>query len=142
MAELDFALSIHDISELVESFVYFNNTENVKLCLTDRGRKGHPEPDWINAFMKQNNLSLKEATKLSVACYNATKNLFVIYQIYDILEKTLTQLGIKNCLDLVRNCDESGLPRDPKKCNVISERGQNTMVITASSAAGEHLLPM
>ena len=74
--------------------------------------------------------------------HNATKNLFVIYQIYDILEKTLTQLGIKNCLDLVRNCDESGLPRDPKKCNVISERGQNTMVITASSAAGEHLPPM
>ena len=61
MAKLGFALSIFDIGKL-----YWE-------------RKRHPKPDWINSFMKRNNLSLKEATKLTIACYNATKNLFVIF---------------------------------------------------------------
>ena len=113
IADLGFALSIRDIGELVESFVCFNGLENVKLRLKYGGRKGHPGPDWINSFMKQNNFSLKEATKLCVARYNATKNPFVIYHFYDILEKTLTQLGIESP-DLVWNCDESGRPHEPK----------------------------
>lgn len=39
--------------------------------------------------MKRNNLSLKEATKLSIARYNSTKNPFIIYHLYDILENTI-----------------------------------------------------
>ena len=52
MDKLGFALSIFDIGKL-----YWE-------------RKRHPKPDWINSFMKRNNLSLEEATKLSIACYN------------------------------------------------------------------------
>ena len=37
-----------------------------------------PGPVWISLYMKRNNLSLKEATKLSIARYNATKNPFSI----------------------------------------------------------------
>ena len=108
MAELGFALSISDIGELVESFVLHNGMENAKARLKYGSRKGHPGPDWVKLFMKRNNLSLKEATKLCVARYNATKNPFIVYHFYDILEQTINDLGIENRPDLLWNCDESG----------------------------------
>ena len=70
--------------------------ENLKCHLKCRGKKRHPRPDRIESFKKQNNLSLKEGTKLSVAQYNAKKNPFVIYHFYGILGKSLTQLDIEN----------------------------------------------
>lgn len=77
-SRIGFARSICGISEFLESFVCFNDLENVKLHLRCRRRKWHPGPDRINSFMKQTNLSLQEATKLNVARYNAIKNPFLI----------------------------------------------------------------
>ena len=130
MVELGFALSINDIGELVESFVLHNGMENAKARLKYGGRKGHPGPDWVKLFMKRNNLSLKEATKLCVDRYNATKNPFIVYHFYDILEQTINDLGIENRPDLLWNCDESGLPHEPKKCKVVSEKRQNTLQVS------------
>ena len=129
MAELGFAVSIRDIGELVESFVSFNELEDAKLRLKFKGRQGHLRPDWISSYMKRNNLSLKDATKLSVARYSATKNPFIIYHFYDILENTMKDVGIENRPDLFWNCDESALPREPKKCKVISEKGRKTLQV-------------
>ena len=55
------------------------------------------------------NLFFKEATKFSVVRYSAMQNRFGIYHFYNILKKNLTQVGIENRPDLVRNCDEPGL---------------------------------
>ena len=130
MAELGFALSISDIGELVESFVLHNGTENAKARFEYRGRKGHPGPDWVKLFMNRNNLSLKEATKLCVTRYNATKNPFIVYHFYDILEEAIKDLGIENRPELLWNCDESRLLHEPKKCKVVSEKGQNTVQVS------------
>ena len=39
--------------------------------------------------MKKKNLSAKQAATLSSARYNATKNLFIIFHFYDLLEETI-----------------------------------------------------
>ena len=93
------------------------------------GRRGFPGPDWIHAFMDQHNLSLKEATKLSRARYNATKNPFVVNNFYDLVEQKIKELGLEDRPDLIWNMDESGLPHEPKKCKVVSERGQKTLQV-------------
>ena len=79
--------------------------------------------------MQRNNLLLKDTTKLSVARYSATKNPFIIYHFYDILENTMKDLAIENRPDLFWNCDESALPCEPKKYKVISEKGQKTLQV-------------
>ena len=91
------------------------------------GRPGFPGPDWMTSYLKRNNLSLKEATNLSSARYNATENPFVIFHYFDILEEAIEKLKIRDRPDLIWNCDESGLPHEPKKCQVISEKGQETL---------------
>ena len=79
MAELGFTVSVHDAVELVESSGSFNGLQDAKLRLKFKGRQGYPGPNWMKRKeMKRNNLSLKDATKLSVAHYNATENPFII----------------------------------------------------------------
>ena len=77
--------------------------------------------------MDKNSLSLKEATKLSPTRYNATKNPFIIYNYFDLFEKTIHELDLQNHAELIWNCDESGLQNEPKKCKIISAKGQKTM---------------
>ena len=86
----------------------------------------------MTSYLKRNNLSLKEATKLSSARYNATKNPFVIFHYFDILEEAIEKLKIRDRPDLIWNCDESGLPHESKKCQVISEKGQKTLQVSFS----------
>ena len=91
------------------------------------GRPGYPGPEWINSFQKRQKLSLKEATKLSAARYNATKNPFIVNHYYDILEKTGQNLGLDDRPDFIWNVDESGLSHEWKKCDVISAKIQKTL---------------
>ena len=79
--------------------------------------------------MKRFNLSLKEATKLSRARYNATKNPFVVNHFYDLVEEKTKELNLENKPSSIWNMDESGLPHEPKKCKVISQKGQKTLQV-------------
>ena len=38
-------------------------------------------------------------------------------------------LGLDDRPDLIWNVDESGLPHEPKKCHVISAKGQKTLQV-------------
>ena len=78
MAELGFAPTLSDIRELVTDYVNENNHLKRKEIFSDKGVSGSPRPDWIASFMKTLGLSLKNATKLSKAHNNATKNPFII----------------------------------------------------------------
>ena len=92
-----------------------------------------PGPDWLNTFMKKQNLSLKNATKFCKARYNATENTFIVNHWFDILEETVKNFGIEDRPDLIWNSDKSGLPSEPKKCKVISLKGQKTSQIVTGS---------
>ena len=70
-------------------YVQHNDHEKGGKILKFKGRPGYPRPDWLKSFMDKNSLSLKEATKLSRARYNATKKPFIIYNYVDLLEKTI-----------------------------------------------------
>ena len=100
-----------DIAELVQSYVLHNDPERGRKILKYKKRPGYPGPDWLTSFIKKNNLSLKEATKLSQPRYNATKNPFVIYHYFDLLEKIISNLGLENKPEVIWNCDESGLQK-------------------------------
>ena len=121
-----------DIGELVWSYVDSNDHERGKKAFHHRGRKGYPGPDWLEKFISDNNLSAKQAITLSTARYNATKNPFIIYHFYELLQETVAKLGIQNRPDLIWNCDESGLPHEPAKLKIISRKGQNTLLVSYS----------
>ena len=120
-----------DIAELVESYVLHNDNERGKNILKYKRRPGYPGPDWLTSFIKKNDLSLKEPTKLSQLRYNATKNLFVVYHYFDLLEKTISNLGLENKPEVIWNCNESGLPHEPKILKIVSANDQKTFQVIA-----------
>lgn len=123
-------MTSRDIGELVQSYVEHNDHERGKKTFHYHGRPGYPGPDWLEKFMQNNHLSAKQATTLSTARYNATKNPFVIYHYYDLLGETIKKLGLEERPDLIWNCDESGLPHEPSKLKIISKRGHKTLLVS------------
>ena len=133
LADLDFAPTLQDIQEIVCNYVTANNHEKGMSTFHYKGVSGYPGPDWLQKFMTDQNLSLKYATKLCKACPNATKIPFIINHWYDLLEKTISNLQLKNRPYLIWNVDESGLYSEPKKCRVVSQKGQKTLQIVTGS---------
>ena len=88
--------------------------------------KGSPRKDWISSFMKRQNLSLKNAAKLSKPHQNATKTPLIINHWFEILEETIESLGLKERIDFIWDVDQSGVAQEPKKCKVVFERTTNT----------------
>ena len=129
-------MTLRDVGELVESYVSSTEHERGQMYLKHDGQPGFPGAHWMTSYLKRNNLSLKEATKLSSARYNATKNPFVIFHYFDILEEAIEKLKIRDRPDLIWNCDKSGLPHESKKCQVISEKktkkNQKTLQVSFS----------
>ena len=125
-------MTLRDVGELVESDVSSTEHERGPMYLKHDGRPGFPGRDWMTFYLKRNKLSPKEATKLGSARYNDTKNPFVIFHYFDILEEATEKLKIRDCPDLIWNCSESGLPHEPKKCKVLSEKGQKSLQVSFS----------
>ena len=69
--------------------------------------------------------------KLSRPCYNPTNNPFVVYHYFNLLEKTISNLGLENKPEVIWNCNESGLPHEPKKLKIVSGKGQKTFQVIA-----------
>lgn len=127
LAYVGFLMTLRAVGDLVESNVQHNDHTNARKVFKYKGHPGYSGPDWLKSLLVKNNLSLKEATKLSVVRYNATKNPFIIYNHFDQLEAIMNDYNLCGCPDLIWNCDESGLPHEPKKCKVVSAKGQKTL---------------
>ena len=136
LAKLGFAPAVNDVREIVTDYVNVNNHDWGKKIFKYKGEKGCAGPDWLNTFMKKQNLSLKNATKLCKARYNAEKNPFIVNHCFHVLEETIKKLGIENRPDLFWNSNESGLPSEPRKSKVISLKGQKTLQIMTGSDRG------
>ena len=124
LVELGFAPKVNDVRKIVTDYVNVNNHDRGKKMFNYKGLKGCRGPDWLKTFIKKQNLSLKNATKLCKARYNATKNPFIVNHRFNSLEETVKKLGIKDRQDLIWNSDESGLSSEPRKCKVISLTGR------------------
>lgn len=57
-------MAARDISELVQSYAEHNDHERTKTHLDCKGKQGY-QPDLIMIFMKNKNLSAKQATTLN-----------------------------------------------------------------------------
>ena len=154
LASLGFAPTLSGVTDLVKQYVIENDVTAANKVFNYNDVVGCPGPDWLSKFLKDEGLSLKDATKLSKERHNATRNPFIIYRFYDLLGKVVEDLLLDNRPDLIWNCDETGMPHEPKKCKVISVKGEktlqvvpgcdweNTTVLAACSASGKVLPPL
>ena len=125
----------------------------VQQILDSKGIQTTVTNGWFERYCQHRpKLTLKSAVPLSYARATATDP-DVLNRYLDILEKCLLDNGIYNSPGRIFNCDETGLPLNPKSLKVVSEVGfknlnyvtSNTKlkitVLACTSAAGYALPP-
>lgn len=146
MEKCGLGLSRKHIMSLVGDFIRSNNMQTPF-------KDGSPKSDWLHEFMKRNQLSVKKTQSVEIGRRRCIDP-FVINGYFDLLEKTVVQLGLENKPHLIFNLDETAFSRDPSKTKIVGEVGypstrtvsspgrDNITVLLTASASGRKLPPV
>ncbi|KAK8372271.1 hypothetical protein O3P69_017786 [Scylla paramamosain] len=93
-------------------------------------KHNRPGRDWVNSFLLRHNMTLKKGGQMQLARKSVTSDPFVIYGFYDMLEKEMDRLNIKDRPECIYNLDETGFPMDPSKSKTIGSKGEKTVRLT------------
>lgn len=146
MEKWGYGLSVEEFKEKIRDFVALNNISNPF-------KNNTPGDDWVNSFRKRHNLSLKKPQSLEY-CRKKATDPFLVNEYFDILKKTLENLGLTDSPDRVFNLDETSLCTDPSRIKILGAKGkpssriiagsgkENITVLAGASASGEKLPPL
>lgn len=149
LEECFFGLTIKDVRQLA-----FDLAENLKLTHTFNTEKKLAGKKWFYSFLRRNpNLTVRQPECTSLARAKGF-NKDNVSQFFDLLESSITKYGLTP--DRIFNVDESGFNTVQKRPQKIvaqkgkhqvgvvasGERGVNTTVVCAVSAAGIYIPPM
>lgn len=146
MEKWGFGLTRKEIIQIVADYVRLNNIKT-------QFKNGTPGEDWFLNFKCRHNLSIKTPQSVEFA---RKKNVdpFLIYDYFDLLEKTVKELGLEDKPSQIWNLDESSFCSDPSKTKIVGQRGlpstrttsgpgkQNTTVLMCCSAIGDKAPPL
>ncbi|KAJ8941044.1 hypothetical protein NQ318_015521 [Aromia moschata] len=118
MAKWGFALTKEEVKSAVQTYV---NENNIKTTF----KEGKPGDDWFRLFCKRNRLSQKKMEQLEKCRRKATSDTFIIYGFYDLLDRTIKELGLEDKPSHIFNLDESSFSMDPNRVKGVAARGQN-----------------
>lgn len=116
-------------------------------------QNGRPGPDWFIAFCKRQKLSIKKPQPVEYLRKKMTDP-FVIYEYFNLLEKTIRELNLKDDPKRIWNLDETSLCLDPTRTKVVGAKGapctrttygsakENITVLTTVNAAGVKIDPL
>ena len=111
MAKIGYALTRKEVIALVQRIVDSKNT----CTIVSNG--------WWERFVKRHpRVTLRAAVPFSVARAMASDR-DVMDRYFDMLEDCLTSNGLLNKPSCIFNCDESGVPLNPKSLKVVAEVG-------------------
>ena len=108
----------------------------VQQMIDNKGIRATVSNGWWERFVGRNpQLSLRSAVPLSMARAMATDS-DVISKYFDILEDCLTQNSILDKPGIIFNCDETGLPLNPKCTKIVDKTGsKNPCFVTGGDKA-------
>lgn len=146
MEKHGFGLSRMEVMDLVGKYVKANQ-------LNTPFQNGIPGKDWLFSFMKRHKLSVKKPENVEIARRKSVDP-FIINNYFDLVSKTIKNLGIENKPHLIWNLDETSFCSDPSKTKVVGKKGakatrttstsgrENTSVLFACNAKGEKAPPL
>lgn len=146
MEKHGFGLSKKEVLDLVGQYV---NLNNIKTPF----RHGVPGTDWFLGFAKRHRLSIKKPQGVEYARKKICDP-FVIEKYYNLLQRTIEELGLQNKPESIWNLDETSFCRDPTKTKVVGLVGypstrtisspgrENTSVLLCCSASGTKIPPL
>lgn len=146
MEKHGFPLTRKEASVLISEYVRRNG-------ITTPFKDDIPCKDFFHAFQKRNNLSIKKPQNVEIARRKACDP-FVIYGYFEMLERVVEELGLKEKPKQIYNLDETSICNDPSKGKIIGQKGykatrttsgpgrNNTTILLATNACGDKIPPL
>ena len=140
-----FSITTKDMMNAAQNYIKANNLE-------EQSKHEKLHQSWAYKFMKRNKISLKKSILFQQSQKDATADPFVVNYFYDALHKIIQEKSFAS--DQIWIVYESGLPYDPKKCQVTGPEGKtsyevnpkqderNHTILACCNAAGHALPPM
>lgn len=112
-----------------------------------------PGKDWFHAFQQRNNLSIKKPQNVEIARRKACDP-FIVYGYFEMLERVVDELDLKDKPKQIYNLDETSICNDPSKGKIIGQKGykatrttsgpgrNNTTILLAANACGDKIPPL
>nr|CAH7744755.1 unnamed protein product [Callosobruchus chinensis] len=147
MAKWGFPLTKDELKNVVCDYVTANGLKTVF-------KNNKPGNDWFASFCNRRRLSLKKPENLETVRRNATKDPFIIYDFYDLLETEIEKLGLQDKPNHIFNLDETCFTFDPSRTKAVGAKGEkfhrniqgsgkeNITVLGNVSADGQLLPPL
>jgi hypothetical protein len=133
-----FAIQRSELKGFVESYVIrkWNDDDEIGCYLRRHCsfKQKSPGDEWIRSFLHRYHLSLLIPNTLERKRKDASSDPFLIYEYYDLLERELDRLEIRNKPENIWNVDESSFFTDPSRGRVVGEKG--TCAYRAISSSG------
>ena len=89
--------------------------------------------EFIKKFLDSHRLVLKKPSLLEQSRDSALRDPFLIYEFFDLLEKAVDSLGLRDKPAHIYNLDETSVFTDPTRHKVVAERGVNISRTTPGS---------
>lgn len=147
MAKWGFALTKKEVIQTVQDYVLEHN-------LQTPFKDNTPGDEWFRGFCSRNALNLRKHEALDKARRSATSDPYIIYPFYELLDKTIDELGLRDKPSHIWNLDETYFCSDPNRVPGVARKGQkvhrtiqgtgkaNTSVLACCSADGRKLPPL
>jgi hypothetical protein len=123
MEKMGLGPTIAEFQGIIQDYLVANEIDT-------RFKDNRPGRDWVTSFLKRHMLTLKKGGMMQMARKSVTSDPFVIYGYYDLLEKEIDRLQIRDRLECIYNLDETGFPTDPSKAKTIGTTGVKTVRLT------------
>ena len=114
----NFGPTMVELQNIVKEFVIANGIETPF-------KQSKPGYDWVQSFLHRYNLKLTKGLIMQLCRTTARSDPFLVYGLYDLLEKTVENLGLSGKPKAIWNLDESGFPIDPSHTKIIGPKGKN-----------------
>ena len=96
-------------------------------------KDNYPGSEWAHSFMRRHKLRLKKGTSMNVDRKERTSDPFIIYSLYDVLEKEVQNMQLHDKPGHIYNLDETSFPMHSTKTHTVGIVGEKSIRVTASS---------
>ena len=105
-----------EVKDLIQEFCIYHDMSTPFM-------NNHPGRDWFNGFLKRHPSLVPRKTEQLSSARARAQDPEVVRAWFELLDKELTQAGVKTLPEHIFNVDESGFVTDPKSDVVLARKG-------------------
>ena len=132
LAEWGWGFSKEEVKDIIQEFVKENGIE---IPFID----GRPSRDWLCGFLQRHSKVVPRKTEHLSNARAKAEDPEVIKKLFQLVQKTLQDVGVSRPPSQIFNCDKIGFVTDPKTQVVSAEKGAARLTLIIGGSGREQI---